>query len=664
MARQMLRPTYSFEAAKHLGSGMLLASARIPSAAVLLHVERLRHLAIVARVAPAEFWAVLHHGDIWCSQAWDSVRWLASSLALAGKPQRELDSWETSLGVIDASPGTWKSWIRRAQQTALLKELWEAEHRHFYGLLFRSLLAAGATVDDELATRMPSFEVCAVCQQGFRDLRSWSHHAFKRHGRVREARKVAQGTQCQVCLRHFASNFRLTNHLEHSAACLAALVQSQCFVEAVPGRGSKRFQDGKDVLLPAVTAHGPVAQWDGTGYIPESERPESSILLALEEIFSFPGDVCDYAGLIEALRKAFSGVCLQSSRLRATACAWRNALTAELGGNEDISIQWAAWHRKAADFVCAVDFSEWLVPEAVPTTDQHATYRDGILLLPWLSYDSLHIPPCSCECDFGLRLISGERRFLGRQCVRGEWISHDSCSAQPSRLDFEGWASAGRGTATVLDVSGLTGSTTAPSLVRNFRTLLPGLQRLRLFADLVRGALFLWTRGVPAIIVAPPVDCPGIAALKRIAHDVSVSGDATVMSNFPGFTCDGYSYLAEPHYFYRPKPKQAKKKKASKAKKQEDDDDEDFEELEPFPGLKVVLPTAPRRPITCYKGEMQHAWHDYITDHEGEREDELSAEDLQQTTERVHKMLDAEAALVGARNVYLGGASQGCGTAL
>ncbi|CAE7907378.1 unnamed protein product [Symbiodinium sp. KB8] len=142
------------------------------------------------------------------------------------------------------------------------------------------------------------------------------------------------------------------------------------------------------------------------------------------------------------------------------------------------------------------------------------------------------------------------------------------------------------------------------------------------------------------------------------------SGHTVSLVYLHGFTCDGYSYLAEPHYFYRPKPKQAKKKKASKAKKQEGDDDEDFEELEPFPGLKVVLPTAPRRPITCYKGEMQHAWHDYITDHEGEREDELSAEDLQQTTERVHKMLDAEAALVGARNVYLGGASQGCGTAL
>eukprot|EP00434_Breviolum_minutum_P006679 symbB.v1.2.005897.t1/scaffold329.1/size228424/7 len=86
-----------------------------------------------------------------------------------------------------------------------------------------------------------------------------------------------------------------------------------------------------------------------------------------------------------------------------------------------------------------------------------------------------------------------------------------------------------------------------------------------------------------------------------------------------GFTCSGYDYLKEPHY---------------------------EEELEPFPGLKVVFPTAPKRSITCYKGEMLHSWHDYITDHEGDQEDELSMEDLHETTARIHALLDAEAALV------------------
>ncbi|CAJ1369289.1 unnamed protein product [Effrenium voratum] len=125
-----------------------------------------------------------------------------------------------------------------------------------------------------------------------------------------------------------------------------------------------------------------------------------------------------------------------------------------------------------------------------------------------------------------------------------------------------------------------------------------------------------------------------------------------------GFTCNGYDYLKEPHYVYRLKP--VKKKK--KAKKDEEEDDAD--EFEPFPGLKVVFPSAPKREISCYKGEILHAWYDYMTDYEGEREDELSMEDLEQTTARVHALLDAEAAAVGAENVFLGGASQGCGTAL
>ena len=65
MGRQMLRPTYRFEEACHLGARKILAVARLPPAGVLLHVERLRHLSVVVRVAPKEFWAIVHHGKTW-----------------------------------------------------------------------------------------------------------------------------------------------------------------------------------------------------------------------------------------------------------------------------------------------------------------------------------------------------------------------------------------------------------------------------------------------------------------------------------------------------------------------------------------------------------------------------------------------------------------------
>ena len=300
MARQMLRPTYSFEEACHLGARKILATARIPSACVLLHVERLRHLAVITRVAPKEFWAVLHYEATWCRLAHSSIEWLRTMLEASGKAQPRLDDWTFVLSTLLDAPHTWKRWVNTARQTALLQELWEAEVQHYHGLLFRYLLTKGAVIQDLDVSNRVSPEICAICQQRFPDLRCWSHHAFKRHGRIREARLVAWGTQCQVCLRHFATTFRLSNHLEHSRFCLAALVQQSRFAEVAPGRGSRRFRDGRDSLLPAVTASGPQQQWSAEGHVPESERADSVILDGLSEIFCQPDAIPDIESLLHS----------------------------------------------------------------------------------------------------------------------------------------------------------------------------------------------------------------------------------------------------------------------------------------------------------------------------------------------------------------------------
>lgn len=131
-----------------------------------------------------------------------------------------------------------------------------------------------------------------------------------------------------------------------------------------------------------------------------------------------------------------------------------------------------------------------------------------------------------------------------------------------------------------------------------------------------------------------------------------------------GFMCDGYGYLVEPEDFYRPKAKKKSKdkKKGSSTKKGKSDDQEDEEEqeYEPWPGLKVICPSAPTRSITAHDGEESSAWYDYLTDFDGEAEDDQPGEHLEEQARRIHAILDAEAAKVGARNVFLGGASQGC----
>ena len=179
-----------------------------------------RHLAVVARVAPSEFWAILHHEGSWLVLARDSIQWLASCLALGGSPQACLGDWADTLPVLLESPQLWKRWIRTAQRIALLQEAWDAEVQHFHGLFFKFLVSLGASCDADIVDTDTS-EVCAKCQQKFKDLRCWSHHAFKRHGRVKEARHFAVGSQCQICLKQFPSTFHLSNHLEYSQACLA-----------------------------------------------------------------------------------------------------------------------------------------------------------------------------------------------------------------------------------------------------------------------------------------------------------------------------------------------------------------------------------------------------------------------------------------------------------
>jgi len=132
-----------------------------------------------------------------------------------------------------------------------------------------------------------------------------------------------------------------------------------------------------------------------------------------------------------------------------------------------------------------------------------------------------------------------------------------------------------------------------------------------------------------------------------------------------GFSCVADDYMMEPWIFYRPKPPKKGKDKGKKkdAKKGGGDEEEDME-YEPWPGLKVIFPTAPLRKITAHDGDESSSWFDYATDLEGEAEDEVFEDGLEEQTRRLHAILDAEAALVGADNVYLGGASQGGCTAL
>jgi len=89
--------------------------------------------------------------------------------------------------------------------------------------------------------------------------------------------------------------------------------------------------------------------------------------------------------------------------------------------------------------------------------------------------------------------------------------------------------------------------------------------------------------------------------------------------------------------------------------------------------LKLVFLNAPVRTVSCYGDEAPRhpAWHDYFTDHGGDEghpeiEEEIDEVQLAWSRQKVHEVIDQEAAVLGGdyARVAIGGRSQGCCTAL
>ncbi|CAE7526831.1 unnamed protein product [Symbiodinium sp. CCMP2592] len=533
MARQMLRPTYHREAPQHLGAGLILAVARLPNVCTELHAARLRHLSITLAKAPPEFWAILHYDCQWLLLVQDSLAWIRGQHSRAGNDISAFADWQALTTLTKEKPQVWKRLISQAVHYAQLQDTWSAEVGHYHGLLLRFLLAKGAHPANDLLVGQNASELCAVCGQVFSDLRKWSHHAFKCHGRVREERYFAEGQRCKICLRHFASNFRLCNHLKHSRACLAALATAGATCDPQPGKGSKRFYSGADQPCPAVTASGPVPRGCNPLYIPESQRASEEVLRKLEDIFAHPSLEGDFAQLLEAVRSAFQGQCLQVTRLRATATAWQEALHQELERCEEISVEWATWHHRIADFLTRVDFVAWLVPD--PTAVQHgiATFRDAATILPWLITELLHIECSTADCCTGTWLCARNRPSGCSDDDKLEFVSHDSCFRDPSLIDITSWCQSA-GPVRGFCLLGLLSSLVFPTSLRSYKQLFPHLLRLRLFADAVRGTLQLWTAGRPAFCVVQHFPCPGLEVVRKIAPVSIDCGGYQILANFPG----------------------------------------------------------------------------------------------------------------------------------
>ena len=95
------------------------------------------------------------------------------------------------------------------------------------------------------------------------------------------------------------------------------------------------------------------------------------------------------------------------------------------------------------------------------------------------------------------------------------------------------------------------------------------------------------------------------------------------------------------------------------------------------PNCKVILPTAPVKPVTCNNGSKSTSWYDVVTFNPkdkltGEmmsiqdmRAKNYNQEDLKESAALISELLDKEVEALGdPTKVFLGGLSQGCATVL
>ncbi|CAE7228130.1 unnamed protein product [Symbiodinium sp. CCMP2592] len=511
MACSLLKPAYDVMQARRLGPLRVYALTGLPTIGTQLHLSRLRHLASCVTDPIPELWALLHAEQTWLSAACSSLQWLGELTEGDRVPCDPCRLWPRWAETIQRNPGRWKRLLCKAQQRAIRREAWQSAGTYHQGLLARQLRAAGGILLEPTLDAWDARECCGPCRQTFPCLQAWSVHAFKTHGRCTVGRGVLSGRQCQKCLRHFATNLKLCKHLAYSTSCRKSLQVTGHHTPIEPGQGSTKGEDAGRCQTPVLQAAGPTLPLDSTEWIDEIDRPVAEILDCLRWVGT-DVDPTNEPAIWEQTRLAFASVCTTTRRLRITAQTFLETELPRL--RRDI----ATPLRRVLEWVPTADLVEWIVPASDPTPDSVCTFRDGALVLDALEVAAIRLPrplPPSCEQttvsvgpDDWCVTLNDQRRvvFPFSECVaslqQGESLSFMDGPFED--VAFE------------LCLSDWNGFRDCPPIQVPPATFHRQLLLMTLQGDLVRFALRLWARGVPACLLFPNCSRPFLSQLFEI----------------------------------------------------------------------------------------------------------------------------------------------------
>ena len=202
----------------------IIARIGLPGPLDLLCLERLRFLSQMVCHGPDAAWALLSHYTGFQDALRVSGTWLQEAVGSTSALGDIESNWEAWKCFIRASPGLWKSLLKRASQWHSLRTAQVAALESFARDVWSpaSVLTPVSIASCDHA--------CLHCKIAFATRQQWGAHAHRVHAYHSRAHVLAEGRTCQACGLQVSSAAKLRTHLRLSLSCVQQL-------EALSARG-------------------------------------------------------------------------------------------------------------------------------------------------------------------------------------------------------------------------------------------------------------------------------------------------------------------------------------------------------------------------------------------------------------------------------------------
>lgn len=255
----------------------LLNQLELPDPEITVRQARLRYLEQTCRTGQPHLWAVLQEDREWWPTVLADIQWLCGHCPELQTDERDLADWASLADFLLAHPKVWKGHIKRAVHRHVASRKLDEHWQEWHGIIMQEVVEAGFGYKAFAPIPQQPF-YCLRCQRIFQRRADLAVHAFKKHDRINPARKFVQGTQCERCLKHYATYPDLVNHVKRTQSCLHFYANRGVLVPRQPGVNSRADNQQRSLLRdPFFYAEGP--RCPSPAALIDDEHPEQVLLM-------------------------------------------------------------------------------------------------------------------------------------------------------------------------------------------------------------------------------------------------------------------------------------------------------------------------------------------------------------------------------------------------